>query len=168
MSNKNEDSKIWKAVGVMAVIAVVGYYAYNSCKKRLMRKYRNNKKPMQSNSITSLCNCALWDTPRRKILKIPLVTIPDPSTPCGEWLTAITCTLKQNRYNVPQSVCFYRYTERQRQITSYAPEFKTISVDMKIDGEKPYHLPLKETTDPRGCVFFLLLVSYATFKTRVI
>ena len=42
--------------------------------------------------------------------------------------------IETDRYNVPQSVCFYSTPRDNGKITSYAPEFKTISVDMKIDG----------------------------------
>ena len=44
MSNKNEDSKIWKAVGVMAVIAVVGYYAYNSWQETIDAQVQEQQK----------------------------------------------------------------------------------------------------------------------------
>lgn len=168
MSNKNEDAKIWKAVGVMAVIAVVGYYAYNSWQETIDAQVQEQQKADAIEQHNQLM----------QLRSLGYTTKEDFKNSFGDYTGSLYTAwgmtdgdymyIETDRYNVPQSVCFYSTPRDNGKITSYAPEFKTISVDMKIDGEKPYHLPLKETTDPSGCVFFLLLVSYATFKTRVI
>lgn len=134
MSNKNEDAKIWKAVGVMAVIAVVGYYAYNSWQETIDAQVQEQQKAdaiEQHNQIMQLRS-------------LGYTTKEDFKNSFGDYTGSLYTAwgmtdgdymyIETDRYNVPQSVCFYSTPRDNGKITSYAPEFKTISVDMKIDG----------------------------------
>lgn len=95
MSNKNEDSKIWKAVGVMAVIAVVGYYAYNSWQETIDAQVQEQQKADAIEQHNQLMQLRSLGYTTKEDFKNSFGDYTDPSTPCGEWLTAITCTLKQ-------------------------------------------------------------------------
>lgn len=134
MSNKNEDAKIWKAVGVMAVIAVVGYYAYNSWQETIDAQVQEQQKAdviEQHNQLMQLRS-------------LGYTTKEDFKNSFGDYTGSLYTAwgmtdgdymyIETDRYNVPQSVCFYSTPRDNGKITSYAPEFKTISVDMKIDG----------------------------------
>lgn len=134
MSNKNEDSKIWKAVGVMAVIAVVGYYAYNSWQETIDAQVQEQQKADAIEQHNQLM----------QLRSLGYTTKEDFKNSFGDYTGSLYTVwgmadgdymyIGTDRYNVPQSVCFYSTPRDNGKITSYAPEFKTISVDMKIDG----------------------------------
>lgn len=134
MSNKNEDAKIWKAVGVMAVIAVVGYYAYNSWKETIDAQVQEQQKADAIEQHNQLM----------QLRSLGYTTKEDFKNSFGDYTGSLYTAwgmtdgdymyIETDRYNVPQSVCFYSTPRDNGKITSYAPEFKTISVDMKIDG----------------------------------
>ena len=134
MSNKNEDAKIWKAVGVMAVIAVVGYYAYNSWQETIDAKVQEQQKADAIEQHNQLM----------QLRSLGYTTKEDFKNSFGDYTGSLYTAwgmtdgdymyIETDRYNVPQSVCFYSTPRDNGKITSYAPEFKTISVDMKIDG----------------------------------
>ncbi|WVX87144.1 hypothetical protein FPLNFCPP_00150 [Klebsiella phage KP1LMA] len=134
MSNKNEDSKIWKAVGVMAVIAVVGYYAYNSWQETIDAQVQEQQKADAIEQHNQLM----------QLRSLGYTTKEDFKNSFGDYTGSLYTAwgmtdgdymyIETDRYNVPQSVCFYSTPRDNGKITSYAPEFKTISVDMKIDG----------------------------------
>lgn len=134
MSNKNEDAKIWKAVGVMAVIAVVGYYAYNSWQETIDAQVQEQQKADAIEQHNQLM----------QLRSLGYTTKEDFKNSFGDYTGSLYTAwgmtdgdymyIETNRYNVPQSVCFYSTPRDNGKITSYAPEFKTISVDMKIDG----------------------------------
>ncbi|CAD5241053.1 hypothetical protein POFPNCPI_00062 [Klebsiella phage vB_KpM-Mild] len=134
MSNKNEDAKIWKAVGVMAVIAVVGYYAYNSWQETIDAQVQEQQKADAIEQHNQLM----------QLRSLGYTTKEDFKNSFGDYTGSLYTAwgmtdgdymyIETDRYNVPQSVCFYSTPRDNGKITSYAPEFKTISVDMKIDG----------------------------------
>lgn len=134
MSNKNEDAKIWKAVGVMAVIAVVGYYAYNSWQETIDAQVQEQQKADAIEQHSQLM----------QLRSLGYTTKEDFKNSFGDYTGSLYTAwgmtdgdymyIETDRYNVPQSVCFYSTPRDNGKITSYAPEFKTISVDMKIDG----------------------------------
>ena len=134
MSNKNEDAKIWKAVGVMAVIAVVGYYAYNSWQETIDAQVQEQQKTDAIEQHNQLM----------QLRSLGYTTKEDFKNSFGDYTGSLYTAwgmadgdymyIETDRYNVPQSVCFYSTPRDNGKITSYAPEFKTISVDMKIDG----------------------------------
>ncbi|WPJ49507.1 hypothetical protein RCIP0021_00079 [Klebsiella phage RCIP0021] len=134
MSNKNEDDKIWKAVGVMAVIAVVGYYAYNSWQETIDAQVQEQQKADAIEQHNQLM----------QLRSLGYTTKEDFKNSFGDYTGSLYTAwgmtdgdymyIETDRYNVPQSVCFYSTPRDNGKITSYAPEFKTISVDMKIDG----------------------------------
>ena len=134
MSNKNEDAKIWKAVGVMAVIAVVGYYAYNSWQETIDAQVQEQQKADAIEQHNQLM----------QLRSLGYTTKEDFKNSFGDYTGSLYTAwgmtdgdymyIETDRYNVPQSVCFYSTPRDNSKITSYAPEFKTISVDMKIDG----------------------------------
>ena len=134
MSNKNEDAKIWKAVGVMAVIAVVGYYAYNSWQETIDAQVQEQQKADAIEQHNQLMQFRSLGYTTKEDFKNSFGDY------TGSLYTAWGMTdgdymyIETDRYNVPQSVCFYSTPRDNGKITSYAPEFKTISVDMKIDG----------------------------------
>lgn len=134
MSNKNEDAKIWKAVGVMAVIAVVGYYAYNSWQETIDAQVQEQQKADAIEQHNQLMQLRSLGYTKKEDFKNSFGDY------TGSLYTAWGMTdgdymyIETDRYNVPQSVCFYSTPRDNGKITSYAPEFKTISVDMKIDG----------------------------------
>lgn len=134
MSNKNEDAKIWKAVGVMAVIAVVGYYAYNSWQETIDAQVQEQQKADAIEQHNQLM----------QLRSLGYTTKEDFKNSFGDYTGSLYTAwgmadgdymyIETDRYNVPQSVCFYSTPRDNGKITSYAPEFKTISVDMKING----------------------------------
>ncbi|WPJ48145.1 hypothetical protein RCIP0008_00077 [Klebsiella phage RCIP0008] len=134
MSNKNEDAKILKAVGVMAVIAVVGYYAYNSWQETIDAQVQEQQKADAIEQHNQLM----------QLRSLGYTTKEDFKNSFGDYTGSLYTAwgmtdgdymyIETDRYNVPQSVCFYSTPRDNGKITSYAPEFKTISVDMKIDG----------------------------------
>uniref|UniRef100_A0AB39C9I0 Phage protein n=1 Tax=Klebsiella phage K14-2 TaxID=3156075 RepID=A0AB39C9I0_9VIRU len=134
MSNKNEDAKIWKAVGVMAVIAVVGYYAYNSWQETIDAQVQEQQKADAIEQHNQLM----------QLRSLGYTTKEDFKNSFGDYTGSLYTAwgmtdgdymyIETDRYNVPQSVCFYSTPRDNGKIMSYAPEFKTISVDMKIDG----------------------------------
>lgn len=134
MSNKNEDAKIWKAVGVMAVIAVVGYYAYNSWQETIDAQVQEQQKADAIEQHNQLM----------QLRSLGYTTKEDFKNSFGDYTGSLYTAwgmtdgdymyIETDRYNFPQSVCFYSTPRDNGKITSYAPEFKTISVDMKIDG----------------------------------
>ena len=134
MSNKNEDAKIWKAVGVMAVIAVVGYYAYKSWQETIDAQVQEQQKTDAIEQHNQLM----------QLRSLGYTTKEDFKNSFGDYTGSLYTAwgmadgdymyIETDRYNVPQSVCFYSTPRDNGKITSYAPEFKTISVDMKIDG----------------------------------
>lgn len=134
MSNKNEDSKIWKAVGVMAVIAVVGYYAYNSWQETIDAQVQEQQKADAIEQHNQLMQLRSLGYTTKEDFKNSFGDYTGSLYTVGGMADGDYMYIETDRYNVPQSVCFYSTPRDNGKITSYAPEFKTISVDMKIDG----------------------------------